>query len=58
MTPTGQINLGESEHDFRVPDGEYRRIERSSLIAIGADELSEQLDWPTIEAERAARARR
>jgi Uma2 family endonuclease len=111
LTPSGEINLGESEHDFRVPDGalhrerptgvwqhtaalvleivsphdesweklpyyaahgvdevlivdpqersvswlalqdgEYGRVERSSLIATGASELSDQLDWPPVEA--------
>jgi Uma2 family endonuclease len=103
----GQSNLGEGEHDFRVPDGalhrpgasgtwhptaalvveivspgdesweklpfyaahdvdevlivdpakrsvdwlglsggEYRPIERSSLIDLGPNELAEQIDWP------------
>ena len=103
----GQFNLGESEHDFRVPDGglhrvpplvtwyptaalvieivspddetweklpfyaahdvdevlivdpqehsvswlglgdgEYRAIERSTLIDLGSDQLAEQIDWP------------
>ena len=105
----GQFNLGESEHDFRVPDGglhrapplvtwyptaalvieivspgdesweklpfyaahdvdevlivdpqersvswlglkdgEYRPIERSGLIELGARELDERLDWPQV----------
>jgi Uma2 family endonuclease len=111
LTATGEFNLGESEHDFRVPDGglhrdrpsgvwqhtaalvveivspgdesweklpyyaargvdevlivnpeersvswlaleqgEYRPVEHSALIALGAGELAEQLDWPPIEA--------
>jgi Uma2 family endonuclease len=106
----GQSNLGESEHDYRVPDsalhrpgafgiwhptaalvveivspgdesweklpfyadhdvdevlivdpakrsvdwlglqeGEYRPIERSGLIELGASELGEQIDWPSVE---------
>jgi Uma2 family endonuclease len=110
FTPSGEFNLGESEHDFRVPDGglhrdfptgswhhtaalvvevvspgdesweklpyyaarrvdevlivdpqersvtwlalrdgEYRPIERSGLIALGAHELDEQIDWPPID---------
>jgi Uma2 family endonuclease len=105
----GQSNLGESEHDFRVPDSalhrsppegvwhrtaalvieivspgdesweklsfyaahdvdevlivdpqersvswlalegdEYRAVEHSRLLDLGAEELAEQLDWPTI----------
>ena len=28
------------------PGGEYREIERSSLIALGPAELAEQIDWP------------
>jgi Uma2 family endonuclease len=115
LTSSGQFNLGESEQDFRVPDGglhrdrpggawqhtaalvfeivspgdesweklpyyaargldevlivnpqersvswlalhqgEYRPIDRSGLIALGADELAEQLDWPPIDAATAA----
>ncbi|MGA2455475.1 MAG: Uma2 family endonuclease [Solirubrobacteraceae bacterium] len=110
LTMIGQSNLGESEHDFRVPDcalhrsppmgvwqstvalvveivspgdesweklpfyaahnvdevliddpqersvswlaleaGEYRPIERSGLIDLGAQDLTEQLDWPPIQ---------
>jgi Uma2 family endonuclease len=106
----GQSNLGESEHDFRVPDGalhrsapagvwhptaalvieivspadesweklpfyaahdvdevlivdpqersvswlalkngEYRAVEHSRLLDLSAEELAEQLDWPTIQ---------
>jgi Uma2 family endonuclease len=106
----GEFNLGENEHDFRVPDGglhraiphstwyptvplvveivspgdesweklpfyaahevdevlivdpgersvswlglasgEYRPIERSGLIDLGAQELDERLDWPPVE---------
>ncbi|HEV3319874.1 MAG TPA: Uma2 family endonuclease [Solirubrobacteraceae bacterium] len=106
----GQSNLGESEHDYRVPDcslhrpgasgvwhptaalvveivspgdesweklpfyaahevdevlivdpekrsvdwlglsdGEYRPIERSGLIELGAAELGERIDWPAVE---------
>ena len=106
----GQSNLGESEHDFRVPDaalhrsppsgvwhptaalvveivspgdesweklpfyaahdvdevlivdpqersvswlaladGEYRPVEHSGLIDLGAHGLAEQLDWPAIQ---------
>ncbi len=29
-----------------LKDGEYHPIERSGLIALGAQELGEQLDWP------------
>lgn len=107
MAAMGEFNLGDSEHDFRVPDGglhrpgatgtwlhtaaltveivspgdetwqklpfyaahevdevlildppkraihwlalsggEYRPIERSSLIDLGPNELAEQIDWP------------
>jgi Uma2 family endonuclease len=107
LTMSGQCNLGESEHDFRIPDcalhrqpptgvwqqtaalaveivspgdesweklpfyaahgvdevlivdpqersvswlgledGEYRPIERSGLVELGARALAEQLDWP------------
>jgi Uma2 family endonuclease len=28
-------------------EGEYRPIERSGLIELGADELREQIDWPS-----------
>lgn len=110
LTMVGQSNLGEGEHDFRVPDsalhrpgasgawhssaplvveivspgdesweklpfyaahdvdevlivdpakrsvdwlglheGEYRPIERSGLIELGASELGEQIDWPSVE---------
>lgn len=110
LTMVGQSNLGEGEHDFRVPDsalhrpgasgtwhptaplvveivspndesweklsfyanhdvdevlivepgertvswlgldhGEYRAIERSGLIDLGARELIERLDWPPVE---------
>jgi Uma2 family endonuclease len=33
-----------------LQQGEYHPVERSSLIALGARELSEQLDWPPVEA--------
>lgn len=107
---TGQCNLGEGEHDFRVPDGalhrpgasgtwhptaalvieivspgdesweklpfyaahrvdevvivdpqersvswfalsggEYRAVERSGLVELGAQELAERLSWPRID---------
>jgi Uma2 family endonuclease len=107
LTMIGQSNLGEDEHDFRVPDGalhrpgasgtwhptaalvieivspgdesweklpfyathhvsevlivdpakrsvdwlaltdgEYRPIERSGLIELGAEELSDRIEWP------------
>lgn len=77
-----EFNLGESEHDFRVPDGglpfyaahqvdellivdstkrtvdwlglqngEYRAIERSSVIELGRDELAARLQWPPIPAD-------
>jgi Uma2 family endonuclease len=29
--------------------GEYRPVERSGLIAMGAQGLAEQLDWPPIQ---------
>jgi Uma2 family endonuclease len=106
----GEFNLGESEHDFRVPDGalhrpgaagtwlhtaalvveivspgdesweklpfyaahdvdevlivdpekrsvdwlglsegEYRPMQRSGLIGLGAEELGERIDWPSVE---------
>ncbi|MDQ6805505.1 MAG: Uma2 family endonuclease [Actinomycetota bacterium] len=109
MAAMGEFNLGESEHDFRVPDGglhrsgaagvwlataalvveivspgdetweklpfyaahnvdevlivdgaerkvdwlaleqgEYRPVERSALIDLGAIELAERIDWPTV----------
>ncbi len=109
LTMVGQSNLGEGEHDFRVPDsalhrpgasgtwhstaplvveivspndetweklpfyaahgvnevlivdprersvswlgledGEYRPIERSGLVDLGAQGLAEQLDWPPV----------
>jgi Uma2 family endonuclease len=112
LEPTGQCNLGESEHDFRVPDGalhrrgahgtwhptaalvveivspgdetweklpfyaahdvdevlivdprersvswlalehgEYRPIERSGLVDLGAAEVAGQLDWPATDTE-------
>jgi Uma2 family endonuclease len=111
LTPTGQINLGDGEDDFRIPDGalhrdsatgvwhhtaalvleivspndesweklpyyaahgvdevlivdpqersvnwlaleqgRYRPVQRSGLIALGAAELAEQLDWPPTDA--------
>jgi Uma2 family endonuclease len=28
------------------PEGEYREIERSALVALGPAELAEQIDWP------------
>jgi Uma2 family endonuclease len=110
LEATGQCNLGEDEHDFRVPDGalhrpgasgtwhptaalvveivspgdetweklpfyaahhvdevlivdprersvswleltegEYRPIERSGLVELGAQELAKRLDWPEID---------
>jgi Uma2 family endonuclease len=111
LEPTmGEFNLGESEHDFRVPDGglhrsgaagvwhptaalvveivspgdetweklpfyaghdvdevlivdpaerevhwlalqegEYRPAKRSGLIELGAQELSERIDWPAVD---------
>jgi Uma2 family endonuclease len=110
LTMVGQSNLGEGEHDFRVPDsalhrpgtsgtwhptaplvveivspndesweklpfyaahevgevlivdprkrtvswlglehGEYQPIERSGLVDLGAQELTEQLDWPPVD---------
>jgi Uma2 family endonuclease len=33
-----------------LQQGEYRPVERSALIALGAGELAEQLDWPPIDA--------
>jgi hypothetical protein len=62
-----QFNLGNSEEDFRVPDGdpqersvswlaledgEYRPVEHSGLIDLGAQGLAEQLDWPAIQPAR------
>jgi Uma2 family endonuclease len=32
-------------------EGEYRPIERSGLIALGARELAERLDWPPIDGD-------
>jgi Uma2 family endonuclease len=110
LSMIGQSNLGEGEHDFRVPDsalhlpgasgtwhstaplvieivspndesweklpfyaahevdevlivdprkrtvswlgltgGEYKPIERSGLVELGARELDEQLDWPAVD---------
>lgn len=31
---------------LKLSGGEYRHIERSPLIDLGADELSRQIDWP------------
>jgi Uma2 family endonuclease len=31
---------------LELGDGEYRRVERSGLIELGAAELTERLDWP------------
>jgi Uma2 family endonuclease len=111
LTMTGQCNLGESEQDFRVPDGalhrspplgvwnptaalvveivspgdetweklpfyaahdvdevlvvdpqersvswleledgEYRPVQRSGLLDLAAQDLTERLDWPTTDA--------
>ncbi len=33
-------------HWLALRDGEYRPIERSELIDLGASDLAEQLDWP------------
>jgi hypothetical protein len=113
LTMVGQSNLGESEHDFRVPDsalhrpgaqgtwhptaalvveivspgdesweklpfyaahhvdevlivdpqersvswlaledGDYRPVEHSGLLDLGAQGLAEQLDWPAIQPAR------
>jgi Uma2 family endonuclease len=112
LTMIGQSNLGESEHDYRVPDsalhtsppkgvwhataalvveivspddesweklpfyaahdvdevlivdpqersvswlalqdGQYRPVERSGLLDLGAQGLAEQLDWPAIDSD-------
>jgi hypothetical protein len=34
---------------FALADGEYRPVERSGLIDLGAAELAERIDWPPIE---------
>jgi hypothetical protein len=28
------------------PDGKYRGVDRSTLIALGPGELAERIDWP------------
>jgi hypothetical protein len=33
-------------HWLGLADGEYRPIERSGLIDLGAAELAQRLDWP------------
>jgi len=111
----GEFNLGESEHDFRVPDGgihrpgaggtwlptaalvveivspgdesweklpfyaahavgevlivdpqkravdwlslhdgEYRPLQRSGLIALGASDIARAIDWPAVDGGRGA----
>ena len=32
-----------------MKDGEYQPIERSGLIALGASDLAERIDWPPTE---------
>ena len=32
-----------------LKDGEYRPIERSGLIDLGAGDLAERIDWPPVE---------
>lgn len=36
-------------HWLELADGEYRDVPRSGLIDLGADELSERIDWPSSE---------
>ncbi len=33
-------------HWLALADGEYREVERSTLIDLGPVELAEQIDWP------------
>jgi Uma2 family endonuclease len=33
-------------HWFALQDGEYKRVQRSSLIELGPSELAEQISWP------------
>jgi hypothetical protein len=33
---------------FALTDGEYRPVQRSGLIEIGGDELSDQISWPAL----------
>lgn len=35
-------------HWLELDRGEYREVRRSGLIDLGADELSERIDWPPI----------
>jgi len=35
-------------HWFALADGEYKPIERSTLIELGVAELAQQIDWPTV----------
>ena len=47
LAAISEFNIGESEHDLRVPDGGlHRPLRRSGLIDLGPTELAEQLDWP------------
>ncbi len=36
-------------HWLELAGGEYRDVRHSGLIDLGADELSERIDWPPIE---------
>jgi hypothetical protein len=37
---------GRAVHWLALTDGEYRPVERSDLIDLGAAELAERIDWP------------
>ena len=44
LRPTmSEFNLGESEYDFRVPDG---GLHRPGASGVWPTELAQQLDWP------------
>jgi hypothetical protein len=56
LLPTmGEFNLGESERDFRVPDGGLHRpgaggtwLPTAALVVeIVASDLAERIDWPS-----------
>lgn len=36
-------------HWLTLVDGDYRHIERSGLVDLGAADLSERIDWPPVE---------
>ncbi|HYB27981.1 MAG TPA: Uma2 family endonuclease [Solirubrobacteraceae bacterium] len=42
------VDPGERKVDWLglQPDGQYRPVKRSTLIALGPEELAERVDWP------------